>query len=90
MTQPLLRKGEGQSKSKWAFTEPPFTLPIHLCLSLDGNYDGRRAVANLVITIQDINDDPPAFSPVSMRHQCILICRFIDSFMFSLVQSRSP
>jgi hypothetical protein len=31
---------------------------------LDGNYDGQRAIANLVINIIDINDDPPAFSPV--------------------------
>jgi hypothetical protein len=39
--------------------------PIRLSLSLDGNYDGQRTIANLTINIQDLNDDPPAFSSVS-------------------------
>ena len=33
-------------------------------MSLDGQSDGQRAVADLIINIQDVNDDPPAFSPV--------------------------
>ena len=34
-------------------------------LFLDGDFDGRRTYANLTIDIQDVNDDPPIFKPVS-------------------------
>ena len=58
-------------------------------MSLDGQSDGQRAVADLIINIQDVNDDPPAFSPVKMLIQNSHFLNLLTSLFISQVQSGS-
>jgi hypothetical protein len=47
---------------------------------VDGKNDGRKTVADLVIDIQDVNDDPPAFSPDGKCWYRILIFEMYISY----------
>ena len=58
-------------------------------MSLDGESDGRRNVSDLVINIQDVNDDPPAFSPVKMLIQNSHFLNLLTRLFISQVQSGS-
>ena len=69
-----------------------WVLFLHLTnifVSLDGQSDGQRADAVVVINIQDVNDDPPAFSPVKMLIQNSHFLNLLTRLFISQVQSGS-